>query len=170
MSADDLTRLMPNDAIAALRSFPRRYREALAVAPDEDLEELGHRAGPDGRSAFDAVIDTTATALTMEQALRDLFHRDEPVLHPSVTDPTRREWHPPSGVGVGDSLQLLADACRDLAQLAVRAPSRDWTRPGRVAAGPTVQAIDVVREAVRVGSANLRAAEHAMRHARRAGA
>ena len=50
----DVSRLSPSDAVAALRSYPRRFRSLLtSFDEDERPDDLVHRAGADGLSAVD---------------------------------------------------------------------------------------------------------------------
>src|SRR4029077_10234551 len=57
MSPLDLSQLSGPDAVVALRSYPRRFREALAPVPDDpDIDELVHRISPDGTATIDHVV------------------------------------------------------------------------------------------------------------------
>lgn len=155
MSALDLSKLSPADAVAALRSYPRRYRSMLApLSDDEDVEEIVQRAGPEGRSALEIASDTVRTWTVLAEALRRITITDEPVVHAAVVDPSQRDWQaPPEPLDV--VLDLLDEGAEDLATAAERLSGREWNRAARVAGGATVTALEVVKEAVRVGHDNL---------------
>lgn len=164
----DLSRLSAPDAVAALRSYPRRYRSALAaLTPDDDVDALARRVGPTGSSAFDLTVDTVRTLAILGQALHQVLTVDGPVLHEAVTNPAARAWDGPEPAGLGDALDLLTDEANALADTIDRTSFTQWSRPATVAGGGTLEAFDIVREAVRTGGDNLRAAEQAMAAARR---
>jgi hypothetical protein len=147
----DLSRLAPSDASAALRSYARRYRRLLAPIDDDDVEELAHRVGPEGRSAIEIVTDVTRTLVLLHEAMRRITVHDRPVLHPAVLDRTQRQWDTPPPERLDDVLALLTDTTTSFADDIDRVSADGWTRPGTVAGGGSTTAIDVVREAVQVG-------------------
>lgn len=164
----DLSRLSASDAAVALRSYPRRYTHTLRpIAGDPGIDELATRAGPDGRSALDLVVDTTNTFVVLGQALRALLVQEAPVLHPAVLDPGARTWEVPATTGIADALARLGEEADALATAVEATAAPDWVRAGTVAGGTPVTALDVVREAARTGAENLRAAEVALESARR---
>ena len=167
MAGPDVSHLSADDATVALRSFPRRFRSALAVGDDEDVEELAQRVGPDGASAVDHLVDATSSLMLLGRALHQLVRTDEPLLHPAVGDPTQRQWDPPPGLDVAALLGMLDDEAVELADEVERVGSQDWSRSGRVADGGELSALDVVREAVRTASVDLAGVESAMAAARR---
>ena len=159
METPDLTRLGAIDLAAALRSFPRRYREAIdraARAQNLPAEEVVCRPGADGTTGTDHLLDAVSTLTLVEQALTQVLRTEDPALHPGVLDPTQRQWAPPSGLSLATLLEMLDDQCDDLADAIDAVPTADWNRRGHIADGPHVIAIDLAREAVRVGSADLR--------------
>lgn len=163
MDADYLSRLTPSDAAAALRSYPRRFRELLVpLEADAEVEELAHRLGPDGRSAIGIVSDTTRTWVLLHEAVRRITIADAPVLHPAVADPTRREWEAPTPPTVADALALLADTATSFADDVDRTPLSAWGRTGRIAGGGTTTALELLKEAVRVGHDGLVATERTL--------
>lgn len=160
MDTPDLSRLGAIDLAAALRSFPRRYREAIdraARTQQVPAEEVVCRPGPDGTTGTEHLLDAVSTLTLVEQALTQVLRTDDPALHPGVIDPTQRQWAPPSGLSLATLLEMLDDQCDDLADAVDAVPTTDWNRRAHVADGPPVIAIDLAREAVRVGAANLRA-------------
>jgi len=156
----DLSRLGTGDIAAALRSYPRRYREAIDGAArvlDVPADEAVCRPGPDGTTGIDLLLDAVSTLTLVEQALTQVLRTTDPALHPGVLDPTHRSWAPPSGLSLGTLLEMLDDQCDDLADVVEAVAISDWNRVGHLADGPPVTAADLAREAVRVGAANLRA-------------
>jgi hypothetical protein len=167
MSSLDVSHLSAPDAIVALRSYPRRFRQAFAVGPDEiDIEELAHRLSPDGHSAIEALHDTTSTLVLLDQALHQVAVHDDPVLHPAVGDTDARGWPLPPGFTVMQGLDELDAEIGVLVEAAERVHGEDWNRSGRVAADGTITALDVLREAVLVGVHGLRRAEQSQAAAR----
>lgn len=170
MSVPDVSQLAAPDAEVALRSYPRRFRAAvLPITDDPAVEALAERVGPGGRSAVDLVVAVTNTWVLLAQALRQVLVDENPVLHPGVGDPGQREWDVPPGTSAEGALDRLADEATALADAAGRVSSRDWSRTGAVAGGAQVSAIDLAREAVRVGAQGLVDAEAAIRAARDSG-
>ena len=160
METHDLSRLGAVDLAAALRSFPRRYREEIdRAARTQELppEDVVCRPGADGTTGTDHLLDAVSTLTLVEQALTEVLRTDDPALHPGVLNPSHREWAPPSGLSLATLLEMLTDQCDDLADAIDAVPAADWSRPGHLADGPPVEAIDLAREAVRVGASNLRA-------------
>lgn len=90
MTHIDLSSMQPGDAAAALRSFPRRFRDAAhdPVAeedpyPEEsEVDEIATRPGPDGWSVADVVA---AAASRLEEA-RDAVSRG--LVHDGATVPS----------------------------------------------------------------------------------
>jgi hypothetical protein len=160
MNDIDVSRLAPSDAVAALRSYPRRYRAVLKPISDdgpaeEKADELAHRIGPAGRSCIDIVSDTTRTFVVLGEALHQITINPTPVVHRAVVDPAERQWDTPPPDDLDDALTLFADEADALATAIANVPTDAWTRTGSVAGGGSVQAIDVAREAVRVGRVGL---------------
>ena len=89
----DVSRLSPGDAVAALRSYPRRFRGLLtSLDEDERSDDLVHRAGPDGLSAVDHADHAARSMAILGEALRQVLVQDEPTLLPAVADDSARAW------------------------------------------------------------------------------
>jgi hypothetical protein len=149
----DLSRLSPDDAVAALRSYPRRFREALtSVEPDDLPHEAVEHADHVARSVA-----------LLGEALRQVLVQDQPVLLPAVADDQARQWAHDGGSSVDDVLAFLELECNSMADAVTHVSSNAWTRTGTVAGGgASLSALDIVREAVRTGSEHLRAAQSAI--------
>lgn len=168
MNALDLSNLTPSDAVVALRSYPRRYRAALApVDDDESIEELAARVGPDGHSAVELATDTVRTWTVLGQALHQLLVADTPVIHPAVLDASQRHWDAPVVETVDSVLEQLGDGAGELADEIERMSAEQWKRRATAAGGASVGALDLAREAVRVGHDNLAAVERTLAALRR---
>jgi hypothetical protein len=157
MSSLDLSRLTPDDAQVALRSFPRRYRAELAPGPvDDELDELAARLGPGGESALDVVSDVTRTWGLLGHELRRTLTDDEPMLHPATLDRSKRRWETPSAGSVDEALELLGHESDELVDVIASVGTvEDWARSAPVAGGGSTTALDLVKEAVRVGAEGL---------------
>jgi hypothetical protein len=150
MSALDVSRLSPEDVVAALRSYPRRFRELLTSVDEEQLpaEAVEH-------------ADHVARSLALlGEALRQVLVQDEPTLMPAVADDAAREWAHAGASSVEDVLAFLTMEANALADAVADVSSDAWTRHGTVAGSrASMSALDVAREAVRTGADHLRAAE-----------
>lgn len=153
MSGLDLSRLAPEDAIAALRSYPRRFREALTSVDPQDLPH----------EAIEHADHVARSMALLGEALRIVLVQDRPTLLPAVADDSAREWAFDGSSSLDDVLAFLTMECTALADAIADIPSGAWTRTGVVAgSGQEMSALDIVREAVRTGSEHLRAAERAI--------
>jgi hypothetical protein len=160
MSSLDLSNLSGSDAVAALRSYPRRFRAAVAaIRDDPNAEELAHRIGSGGHSAVDVVLNTKNTWILQGRALHDALVNDEPVLHAGVVHASQREWAALPDDTVGDALAQLDEEAAAVADAVERIHGPDLTRTANVAGGGTVTVLDLIREAVRTGAEGLRDVE-----------
>ncbi len=169
----DLPDLAPADAAVALRSLPRRFREALARsaggstpddrAPDETteptsdaVETRAQQLGPDGTSPLEQVAATTAELTLFHQATTAVLSGSATPVHPAVVDRASRAWDLPPGMTVDDAMTLLEDEATGFASLVESADAREWAKSGAVAGGGTISAIALVSEAVRSAVERLR--------------
>ncbi|HEX4819621.1 MAG TPA: hypothetical protein VFV00_05400 [Acidimicrobiales bacterium] len=150
MSALDVSRLSPEDIVAALRSYPRRFRELLTSVEPHDVpaEAIEH-------------ADHVARSLALlGEAMRQVLVQDEPTLMPAVADDAQREWAHAGATSIDDALAFLDMEAHALADAVADVSSAAWTRQGKVAgSGQSLSALDLAREAVRTGADHLRAAE-----------
>jgi hypothetical protein len=155
----DVSRLSPSDAIAALRSFPRRFRAAMAVV-DEETEEALHRPGPDGLSAHDHVDGAGRELGRLAAAIDRVLDQDRPVLDADLLDedrgrPLASTTTPSMAV---DSVSREAEA---LADRVAHVDAESWGRVGIVPGRGEIAALDLLREAARRTAVHLAAAERA---------
>jgi len=159
----DLSNLSPQDAIAALRSYPRRYGSALEPIKDDDnVEAIVTRPGPDGVSALDIAADTARRLDLMTAALDRIELADNPDVPPAAADATAPLDRASGATGLANVLQQLGSAAAGLADRATKVAARDWNRTG-TAGGRSVTAFDVLLEGVRVGADNLHRVEETIR-------
>ncbi len=160
--------LSPRDAVVALRSFPRRYREVFAsIEGDDSLDAVAARLGPDGQSAAEVVSDVTRTWALLTEALRQIVFTEDAVLHPAVGDARQRSWEATPPDRIDDTLVLLGHEAEALVDLVQRVTtSQDWSREASVAGGGTVTAVAVLRDAVQVGADGLGQTERILRAVR----
>src|SRR5699024_8996587 len=139
------------------RSYPRRYRSAIApIRDDDNVEAFAQRIGPDGVSAVDLVLDAVRTFAILGRGLHQITIEDRPVLHQAVLDPAERVWDDTTPHTVDSALEQLGSEVDDLVGAIERTASRDWERKGTLAgSGRELTAFDVVREAVRTGADDL---------------
>lgn len=167
MDTADLAHLTPQDAVVTLRSLPRRFRTTLRPVDDDNLDELAERIASSGHSPLDHLVDADRSLTMLHQALDQVLHHDQPVLAPAVMDPGAREWPPAQG-GLEAELAHLEGSAVAFADAASRVPAADWGRTGTVAGGgTTVEALDLLREAVRTGVTDLRTAQRDLDELRR---
>jgi hypothetical protein len=156
MTRPDIKSLAPSDAEVALRSFPRRYREALAPEAGENLESIIEWVGPMAVSVLDLVVDATRTVVFLDRALHLVLTQDKPVLHEAVIRPVVRDWHDGLPRDLEETLRELDSACPAFADRVHATKGKEWNREGAIAGGGSTTALEIVREAVRTAADNLR--------------
>jgi hypothetical protein len=135
----------PADAVAALRSFPRRFRELLEPGNDD--------MPPPGPAERQAVLRLAASAAAMIAARGRDLHRVLVEEQPGLTAAPATA----DAEGGGDALERLQAVTDDLASAAAATKGDEWRRTGQ-RDGSAVTAIDVLREAVHAAAHQLRAA------------
>jgi hypothetical protein len=159
MPGDRYASLAPANVAAALRSFPRRYREVLTADPSLDLDEVATVVAGDGRSLLDVLVDTVRTLSVVERALERTIVSDRPVLHRGVIDHRARDWAHEPVSSIDDELAALDGVTESFAARIDEVASNDWLRSATLTGGVTVTALQLAQEAARTGSENLRALE-----------
>lgn len=162
----DAASVSPSDAIAALRSYPRRFRAIVTPTDDDSADDTwpddaGPAADPpDG--AVEAIRNRRRSAGSTEagqaaDAIRAIGTDLRAVL--VTDDPTLAS---PEGIATavqsaGDpltTLDRLTAACTEVATLAQSQPAKAWTRSGSRDSGP-VTAIELLRDATHCGAHHL---------------
>jgi len=162
----DVSRLAPSDAVAALRSFPRRFAAVLTLLDGED-EGVLHRAGPDGRSALEHADLAGRDLAVLADAVGKVLEGRGTALHPAVGDPRARSYAHDLAQDPAAALDLVVLEAEALAERAAAVSPEQWAETGTVAGGGKVAALDLLREAVRATAEHLHHAERAVAAARR---
>jgi len=162
----DTSALSPADAVVALRSFPRRYREATALEPGDNDRRLYHTGGIVGRTVMDLAVETVRTISLIQRALEDVLTVDKPPLHTAVLTRRFRDFDTVAHGDVPDVLDELDDVAPAFAERITRVATDDWTRTGTPVGATPVTALELVQEAVSTAADNLRDIEVTMRQLR----
>lgn len=158
----DLSTLAPSDAVVALRSLERRYRNLFTeLDDDESPYQLATRPAADGWTALQHVAAAAWAIAASRRAVSSVLQHDEPRLDPSDVDPALR---PRPSAGTGPVHERLAELGLEAAQLADRADHvapTEWGREGIVDDGSNrrITALDALRMAVDAGVSHLRGAK-----------
>ena len=123
----------------------------------------GPRSGPTATRRWSSPPTPSAPGRCSSQALHQVLVADTPVIHPAVLDASQRHWEAPVVETVDSVLEQLGDGAglarrRDRPDLAGASGTAGRPPP----AAPRSVALDLVREAVRVGHDNLGAVERTL--------
>ena len=153
--------ISPHDAIQALRSFPRRYREVIGPFVDDD-EVLRRRPSPSTWSALEYTAHVADILEAMTPQLVEIVQKDDP----RITDPLDQDqravdlaYNDMEPRDVLDWLQRSATTAEDTA--AGFTPD-DWSRKAEYPYGQR-ELIDVLRNMVHEGVHHLRDVEDVLR-------
>ncbi|HWC11954.1 MAG TPA: DinB family protein [Acidimicrobiales bacterium] len=162
----DYGSIKPLDAIAAIRSFPRRYRASLTTfGQDEDADALARRRpGPDEWSALEHAAYAADMIDRYAPAVRRMLVEDNPTL-PFFGPEARVEEERWNESPVGRVVSDMETACADMASALDAVGADDWTRRGRFDWGER-DILAAAREAVHQGSHHLRDIEQVLRRVR----
>jgi hypothetical protein len=156
MERDQLGTLSPADAAVALRSYPRRFREAVEEAQAR-TSELDLLAPPPGHRSPLAIVVAASTALDrlrrgVERALTD----EGPSLEPSLLDRGALESTATGQLPrtMDAALRALQDVTSRFGDLAQHTPRREWDRGALIGQTP-VTALDLLKDAVAAGRSYL---------------
>jgi DinB superfamily len=149
--------LSPSDALAALRSYPRRYRGVLLRPSNDDADDPVARRGKDGWSALAHAAYAANAMDVIARELRQVLVRDNADVNPPPVEPDT----PPrtDSASVDDTLARLTAATDNLVREVDGAKGDQWARTGVTPSGERITALDVARRAVHHGIHHLRAAE-----------
>jgi hypothetical protein len=174
MATSPFSSLSPNDAAVAVRTFPRRFRDAAASAtsgieddPDEPtVDELAARTGADGRSGLDHVALSVERIEATTHALRSALVSPTQVIDHGLVDPEPAAGSATHSGRLDTELDRLDRASRALAEQVEQADARQWlvTRPTTGAA--TAHPLDVLQATVGMVLGHLRGLERVLREVR----
>ena len=158
----DLSTVNPPDALAALRSYPRRYRAALATpeGDDDDPEAVARRRpAPEEWSALEHTTHVADAFRLLDEAIRRAVVAEGSIVAPWWEGP------PPVPASVRAALDALTEAADHLADTVGSVPSDAWGRTALVD-GTGRDVLWLAREGVHQGAHHLRDVERVLRAAR----
>jgi hypothetical protein len=165
----DYETIQPGDAKVAIRSFPRRYRSALAAALEDDADEglIRRRPAPGVWSALEYTAHVADILDAMADIIRAMRTRDHPTL--SMFDQDERavtaRYNEQDPTQVLERLQANAER---LAQELDQVDPQDWSRTAAFPFGER-DILTMARNAVHEGSHHLRDVERVLEQARAVG-
>lgn len=173
MPTTPFSSLSPSDAAVALRSFPRRFRDASSAAvvdlddevDQDEIDEVSNRPGADGWSGVDHVAAAAGRVDAAGRTLRSvLVSPTRPIDEALVTDGA--DETPTHSGHLEHELDRLDETCSGLAEQIESADADQWlvTRPttGSGSANP----LEVVQTTVGVTLDHLRSLERVLREVR----
>ncbi|CAA9260446.1 MAG: hypothetical protein AVDCRST_MAG50-2970 [uncultured Acidimicrobiales bacterium] len=156
----------PSDAVVALRSFPRRFRAALAIHLDDPDPSgtLTSAPYPGGWSALEHAGHVRDILHALDLRLHRVLREDTPTLPETPQTP-------PGGAneqGPEVVLAALTVNAEQLARTVSAVPGSDWLRRAR-RGGQDVTVLELAREAVHEGVHHLKALQQVLDHVRHTG-
>lgn len=153
--------LAPQDAIQALRSFPRRYREVIGpFIDDEDV--LRRRPDPSPWSALEYTAHVADVFETLTSDILKMVQADDPRLPDAWNPDERAEVGQYNEMEPRDALDWLERSATQSADTLSRFSSDDWSRTGQFDFGQR-DVLDMVRNMVHEGVHHLRDVERVLR-------
>lgn len=152
MDRSALTSLAPGDAAVALRSLPRRFREAFRPAElSGDSDAVDPASAPDGGpSPLGLILAASRAVESLRKAIDRTLASDSPSLDRVVLDREARDRPGEASGTVQGALADLEGNVEALAEDVSRTPLKDWARPALVG-GSAVDALELLKEAVASG-------------------
>ena len=162
----DLDTITAPDAIVAVRSFPRRYREAFGMLEDEeDVDaQVRRRPRPDTWSALEYAAHVRGAVELFEDRARRALVEDAPVVQPVPLEENPWEGHDPTD-DLDAVLSGLDAACDRLARRLQGVEGDDWKRTV-VRDGEELTVLWMARNVVHEGAHHLRDVQDVLRKVR----
>lgn len=154
----DPTTINPPDAVAALRSFPRRWRGALGIlADDPAADELVRRRSGSSPSTLEHAWSAANLLASTDEHIGRARSDDRPTLSSdTAADPPGE---------LEDALAAVARHAPALATTLEGLPPGDWKRAATLD-GQEVTILSLAQRAVADAASHLRAADGALKAAR----
>lgn len=159
----DYDTVSPRDSVVAVRSYPRRYRAALASIGDEEqrVEVLRRRPAPDTWSALEYAAHVADVLDLTAPTIRRMLVEHNPKLSFFDSDQQAADQRY-NEQSLSDVLDRLETACIDLASVLEGVLADEWTRPGTFDWGER-DVLAITRNAVHEGSHHLRDIDRGLR-------
>lgn len=164
----DYDTISPSDAKVAIRSFPRRYRTAVAGALEDAADEGLIRRRPDATtwSALEYTVHVADLYEAFAPAFRQMYEQDAPTIA-GLWDADERAvseaYNDHDPMGAVDRLDAAADG---LVAVLDRVDAGSWSRTATFPWGER-DLLTMTRNAVHEGSHHLRDVERVLEAARR---
>lgn len=136
--SDQYDRLQPPFIVSSIRSMPRRWKEALSVAPPKNIEDFYAKSGPSGDSAASDVGAALEQVRVLADAVRTTSYNDPSPLSSEVETALKDEgtgpW-PPTADAALDQIEVLMEELGD--RLEALQPN-DWAKRASTPSGTDV--------------------------------
>jgi len=153
--------ISPQDAVQALRSFPRRFREVIGPFVDDD-EVLRRRPDPDTWSALEYAAHVADILEAMTPQLVEVVQQDNPQIDDPLDQDERAVNRAYNDMEPRDVLDWLQRSATTAADTAAGFTPDDWSRTAEYPYGER-ELIDIARNMVHEGVHHLRDVEHVLR-------
>ena len=159
----DLDTITPPDAVAALRSFPRRYRAVLTFEDDEDADAvMRRRPDPSTWSATEYAAHVRDVFRLFEERIRTALRSDGAEVADWDHEAAAERYAGEAPAQVVEDLGVAADR---LAATVTEVPDDGWDRVV-VRLGNRESVLAMARKAVHEGSHHLKDVEKVVRAVR----
>ena len=154
------------DAIVAVRSFPRRYREAFGILEDEEDPgtQVRRRPEPQTWSALEYAAHVRGVVQLFDTRVRRALVEDSPTVESVPLDENPWEGHDATD-DLDTVLAGLADACDRFVTTLERVEGEEWNRTV-VRAGEELTVLWMARNTVHEGAHHLRDVQQVLRAVR----
>lgn len=162
----DYDTISPSDAKAAIRSFPRRYRSAIAAALEDEADEglLRRRPAPATWSALEYTVHVADLYELFADIVRRMYEETAPTIDFPDVD-ARAEEQRYNEQDPAAALDRLAASAERLAHEVDRVGGDSWDRTATFPFGER-DLLQMTRNAVHEGAHHLRDVERVLDQAR----
>ena len=153
----DYDTISPSDAVTALRSFPRRYREVVTGPPGDDAHDdvIRRRPEPSVWSAVEYTVHVADVLDELARALERIHTETDPKIEGDGDPDELAVSRAYNERAVDDALAALEAGADRAAKAVERFSGEEWHRTGQFSYGER-DALTMARNAVHEGSHHLR--------------